>query len=414
MADGRERDLDRVIESWVEREIDRRRLLRGAGMGALSLSFASFLAACGGDGGLEGRPAAAAEKAEEAQAIPKGEVSKVLNVSNWPLYIDVEEKSKRRPTLDAFQREFGTRVRYTEEVNDNTEFFGKVQPQLARGRSGDRDLFVVTDWMAAKMKQLGYVQKLDRSELGNVEANLIDALRSPGFDPQREFAIPWQSGMSAIAYRKDKVGGELTSVNDLFDERFKGKVTMLTEMRDSVGLAMLSIGADPSKDGTDRALEAIEKLDRANRDGQIRRFTGNDFTKDLLKGDAWVSVAYSGDTIQLQAENEDIEFLRPEEGYMLWSDNMQIPVGAPHAYTAQKFMNYVYDPEVQARIAAYVNYVTPVNGVKEILAEDDPELAEDPLIFPSDEDLEKARIFRELSPAEDRELSEAFQRVVGA
>ena len=408
MSDGSPRDIDRLIDELVVQDITRRRLLRGAGTGLLGLSF---LAACGGQGLEKG---GGATTRTEPAAIAKGEVSETLSFSNWPLYIDVNERTKRRPTLDKFQKEFGTKVKYTEEINDNTEFFGKVQPQLSRGSSGGRDLFVVTDWMAARMIQLGYAQKLDKTELANVDENLLDALREPGFDPERDFSVPWQSGMSGIAYRRDLTGGDLESVNDLFNEDFKGKVTMLTEMRDSVGLTMLGMGNDPAEDDNAAALEAIAKIKEASDSGQIRRFTGNDFTKDLLKGDAWVSVAFSGDSIQLQADNPDIRFLRPDEGTMLWSDNMMVPVGAPNAYTAQKMMNFVYDPEIQAEIAAYVNYVTPVQGVKELIAGDDPDLAEEPLIFPSEEDLEKLRIFRSLSAKEDDELNKAFQAVVGA
>ena len=397
---------DRDIQRLLETEISRRRLLRQAGAGFTALSFASLLAACGDDEGIEG---GGGDEAEEMKPIAKGEISDRLNFSNWPLYIDEDKPT----TLDKFEREFGTKVKYTTEINDNTEFFGKVRQIYARGDSGGRDLHVVTDWMASKMKQLGYVQKLDKTELPNVEANLLDSLRSPTFDPEREFSVPWQSGMAALIYRKDLTGGELTSVNDMFDPKFKGKVTMLTEMRDTVGLVMLGMGADPSADGTEEALAAIEKIDKAQKDGQIRRFTGNDFTRDLLKGDAVVSVGWSGDALQLQAENDNIELLIPEEGFMLWSDNMQIPVGAPNAYTAQKLMNFVYDPEIQASIAAYVNYITPVKGVQEVLAKTDPELAENPLIFPRPADLERSYIFRELDAAEDRELTEAFQRVIG-
>ena len=406
MTDPTPPDLQRLLAA----ELTRRRFLRGAGASALSLS--ALIAACGGGGLESGAPSTTA--AEKASAIAKGEVARELSVSNWPLYIDVDENTKRRPTLDGFERKYGTTVTYTEEINDNTEFFGKVRQQLAQGSSGGRDIVVLTDWMAARMIALGYAQKLDRGELPNVEANLRDALSSPGFDPERQFTVPWQTGMTGLVYRRDLVKGDLTSVADLFDPRFKGKVTFLTEMRDSVGLVMLGEGADPAKDGTDPALAAIEKIDKASRDGQIRRFTGNDFSKDLLKGDAWVSVGWSGDAIQLQAENPDIRFVQPEEGFMLWSDNMLVPVGAPQAYTAQKFIDYVYDPKVQANIAAYVNYVTPVDGVKAVLAEQDPELAENPLIFPEDSDLERARIFRDLSPKEETALDEAFQRVVGA
>lgn len=400
-------DIDRVIDRLMADPLTRRRLLRQAGAGAFSISALSWLAACGGDGGIEGGPA------EEAEVIPKGEIADTMTFSNWPLYIDVDEETNERGTLEDFRREFGTRVRYVEEINDNTEFFGKVRQQFARGESGGRDLMVLTDWMASRMIQLGYVQKLDKEELPNVEANLLDSLRSPSFDPEREFSVPWQSGLTAIVYRED-LTGELTSIEQVFDRRFRGKMTMLTEMRDTVGLVMLAMGMDPSEASTDDAMKAIDRIGELSSSGQIRRFTGNDYTRDLLKGDAEVCFGWSGDAIQLQADNPNVRFLLPEEGFMLWSDNMQIPVGAPHAFTAQKFIDFVYDPEVQADIAEYVNFVTPVKGVQEILAERDPELAENPLIFPSPEELERAHIFRELDADEDRELTQAFQRVIGA
>lgn len=398
---------DRDIERIIQTEISRRRLLRQAGVGATALSFASFLAACGGDGGIEG--GSGGDKSDEAKVITKGEVSDRLSFSNWPLYIDEEGET----SLDKFEKEYGTKVKYTEEINDNTEFFGKVRQIYARGDSGGRDLHVVTDWMASKMIQLGYVQKFDKSELPNVQANLLDSLREPSFDPTREFSVPWQTGIAGVVYRKDLIG-ELSSINDFFDSKFKGKATMLTEMRDSVGLTMLSLGSDPSTDDKDAALEAIDKIDKAQKDGHIRRFTGNDYTKDLLKGDVHVAIGWSGDALQLKADNPDVELLLPEEGFMLWSDNMQVPVGAPHAYTAQKLIDFVYQPEIAAQIAAYVNYITPVKGTQEELAKLDPELAESPLIFPSDKDLERSYIFRELDAEEDRELTEAFQRVIGA
>ena len=398
-----ERDIQRIIET----EISRRRLLRQAGAGVTALSFASLLAACGSDDGIEG---GGGDQSADIEAIPKGEVSDQLNFSNWPLYIDEENPT----SLDKFEREFGTKVKYTEEVNDNNEFFGKVRQIYDRGDSGGRDLHVVTDWLASKMKQLGYVQKLDKSELPNVDANLIDSLKSPGFDPEREWAIPWQSGYVAIGYRRDLLGGEPESVNDLFDPKYKGKVTMLTEMRDTVGMVMLNMGADPATDGTEPALEAIEKIEQAQQDGQVRRFTGNDYTRDLLKGDAVMSIVWSGDAISLRASNKDIDYFLPPDGFMLWSDNMQVPVGAPHAYTAQKLMNFVYQPEIAAQIAAYVNYITPVKGAQEEMRKIDPELAESPYIFPPPEDLERSYIFRELDADEDRELSEAFQRAIGA
>jgi spermidine/putrescine transport system substrate-binding protein len=399
--------MDGQFDKLIREELTRRRLLRHGAAGALSISALSYLAACGGETG-------GSKDEEEAQTVPKGEIAKALSVSNWPLYIDVDEKTKKRGTLEEFQKKYGTRIKYVEEINDNTEFFGKVRQQYARKSSGGRDIHVVTDWMAGRMKRLGYVYKLDKKQIPNVDANIIDRLASPPFDPKREYSAPWQSGQTGIIYRKDKVKREPKSVNDIFDPAYKGKVTMLTEMRDSVGLVMLGMGADPEKDGVDKALEAIEKIGQASDSGQIRRFTGNEYTKDITKGDSWVIFGWSGDAVQLEAENPNIKFVQPEEGFMLWTDNMQIPVGAPHAFTAQKFMDFVFQPEVQADITEYVNYVCPVKGVKEIIEKRDPDLAASQLIFPDDSTLERAKIFRDTTPADERKLDDAFQKVIGA
>ena len=291
--------------------------------------------------------------------IEKGKIADSLYVANWPLYIEED-----RGTLKEFEKKYGTKVKYVEEVNDNNEFFGKVRQQYERGDSGGRDIHVVTDWMAGKMIQLGYVQKLDHAALPNVQANLIDRLKSPPFDPKRDYSVPWQSGFAGIIYRKDKVKREPKSIDDLFDPAYKGKVTMLTEMRDTVGLVAASMGFDPEKASTDEFMKAIDKIGEASDSGQIRGFTGNEYTKDITKGDSWVIIGWSGDAVQLEADNPNIKFVAPETGVHLWTDNMEIPVGAPEPYTAEKFMDFVYQPEVQADIAEYVNYICPVKGVQ--------------------------------------------------
>jgi spermidine/putrescine transport system substrate-binding protein len=398
-------DFERRLERLILDDMTRRRLFRRGASGALSLSAIAWLAACGdsklGGGGKE-----------QSKVIPKGKIAADLFVANWPLYID--SKNPNKGTLGKFKKKYGTSVKYVEEVNDNDEFFGKVRQQYAQGSSGGRDIHVVTDWMAGRMKRLGYVQKLDHSALPNVQANLIDKLKHPGFDPNRDYSVPWQSGQTGIIYRKDKVKREPKSVNDLFLPEYKGKTTMLTEMRDSVGLTMLGMGKDPEKGSLDDMLAAVDKIDKASRSGQIRRFTGNEYTKDITKGDSWVIFGWSGDAVQLTADNPNVAFVQPEEGFMLWTDNMQIPVGAPHAFTAEKFMDFVYQPEIQAPIAAYVNYVTPVKGVKEIIQKDDPKLAASQLIFPNDATLARGKIFRELKPDEERKLNTEFQKVIGA
>jgi spermidine/putrescine transport system substrate-binding protein len=396
-------DLERQFERIIRDEISRRRLLRRGAAGALSVSALSYLAACGSEtGGTAGNK-------PESKVIPKGEIADSMYMANWPLYIEEDHG-----TLKEFEKKYGTKVKYVEEINDNTEFFGKVRQQYERGDSGGRDIHVVTDWMAAKMITLGYVQKLDHAELPNVQANLIDRLKSPPFDPKRDYSVPWQSGFAGIIYRKDKVKREPKSIDDLFDPAYKGKVTMLTEMRDTVGLVAASMGFDPEKASTDEFMQAIEKIGEGSDSGQIRGFTGNEYTKDITKGDSWVIIGWSGDAVQLEADNPNIKFVAPESGVHLWTDNMQVPVGAPAAFTAEKFMDFVYEPEVQADIAEYVNYICPVNGVKEILIERDPAIGENQLIFPSEQTLSDAFIFRQLKPEEDTELTEAFQGVIGA
>ena len=397
-------DMDRHIERLMRDPLTRRRLMQRGAAGALSFSALAYLAACGTD-----EPAGSGQKAAEEKAIPKGQIASSLYFANWPAYID-----EKRSALPKFQDKYGTKVKYVEEINDNDQFFGKVRQQYAQGTSGGRDIHVVTDWMAERMIRLGYVQKFDKSAMPNASANLIERLSSPPFDPKREFSMPWQSGMTGIIYRKDKVKRTPKSVADLFDPAYKGKVTMLTEMRDTVGLVSAWQGADPEKASLDQFMKAIDKVQEGVDSGQIRGFTGNEYLKDIPKGDSWVIFGWSGDAVQLKADDPNVEFVLPESGGMLWTDNMQIPVGAPHAFTAEKFIDFIYQPAVQAPIEAYINYICPVEGTKEVMAKTDKALADNPLIFPSAAFLDNTHIFRALKPDEERQLDDAFQRLIGA
>ena len=368
---------------------------------ALALVASMALVACGGGGGIsEGSDNSDVTTAEG------GDPSGNLNISNWPLYIDGK-------TIDEFDKATGATTKYTEDVNDNNEFFGKVQPLLSQGESGGRDIVVVTDWMAEKMYKLGFVQNLDKSKLKTVDANMIPSLKSPTFDPERKYSVPWQSGMTGLVVRKD-LAPDVKSVNDLFDPKYKGKVTMLSEMRDTVPLVMAADGIDPKEATKDQWLDTIAKLKENVDNGQIRRFTGNDFVQDLAKGDVVAAIGWSGDAVQAQADNENIEYVNPEQGCSIWSDNMMIPVGAPNPEAAYEFMNYVYEPKNQAQITAYVNYVSPVSGVKEILTKSDPTIANNDLIFPSEEFTKNC--FAQVSPPGDeadvKEVEQAFQDVI--
>jgi spermidine/putrescine transport system substrate-binding protein len=384
--------------------LSRRQLLRRMGAaGLLAAGSGSLLAACGG---VEGTNEGSGERQQAGQANHAKKAFSTLTVSNWPLYID-------KGQIKDFDRRFDTTVKYIEDINDNEEFFAKVRQELESGRPIGRDIVVITDWMAGRWIDQGFAEPLDKDNLPNAR-NVVDTLKSPPFDPRRSYTLPWQSGMSAIGYDPARTGRKLTSVDDLFDPKFKGRVSMLTDWRDSAGLVLLSQGKDTQNATKDDYLAAIEKIDEQNRKGQIRRFTGNDYAKDLASGDLWACVAYSGDIVQLKADNPRLEFLVPDEGALLWSDNMVIPKGAKEPYGAEEWMNFFYDPENAAKLAAEVNYVTPVKGAKEVIERTDPKLASNDLIFPSEKTLAKLHPYPALSAADEREVTAEMQKVTGA
>jgi len=375
--------------------------MRLLAIAALALGVSMVLAACGGGGGVESGGANGEVQTVQLQGKPSGE----LTISNWPLYID-------RQTVPDFEQATGVQVKYIEDVNDNAEFFGKMQPLLSKGESGGRSIFVVTDWMAKKMYDLGYLQNLDKSGIPNVEQNLVPNLQHPSFDPNRDFSVPWQSGMTGLIVRTDLATG-VKSICDLFDDpKLKGKVDMLTEMRDTVPLVMKCMGVDLANATEDDWMAAIDKIEQAADSGQIRRFTGNDYARDLTSGDAAAVIGWSGDAIQLQSSNPNIKFVMPEEGCMLWSDNMVIPVGAPNPTAAEAWMNYAYVPGHQAQITEYNYYVSPVSGVKEILQKIDPTAAKSQLIFPSDSFTKDCDTAPTLTGEEEQRVTQAFDAVV--
>jgi spermidine/putrescine transport system substrate-binding protein len=267
----------------------------------------------------------------------------------------------------------------------------------------------LTDYMAARWVRDGYCEPIDKRNVPNAK-NLVANLQSINYDPKRTYTLPWQSGATGIGYNKKKTGREIKSINDLFDPKFKGRVSMLQEPYDSAGLVMLSQGLDPSKATIDQLLAAIEKIDQENKKGQIRRFTGNDYTTDLSKGNTWIAVAYSGDLVQLSADNPDLAFVYPDEGAMLFTDNMMMPKMVEHPYAAEVLMNYYYEPQVAAKVAQYVNYISPVDGIKPYA----PAIANNPLIFPPDDVRAKLHAYPSLTPADERRMQAAMAKVIGA
>ncbi|MGV9806055.1 extracellular solute-binding protein [Micromonospora chersina] len=389
------------------RHLTRRGLLTGTLGSAALLATAGTLAGCGTKGAQQTE---AGCKSDDLSA-----TEKKLAFSNWPQYMDVDEKDEsKRPTLDAFVKKSGIQVTYTEDVNDNNEFFGKVQNQLAGCQTTGRDIMVLTDWMAARMIRLGWIQKLDKAKLPNVEANLLPSLRNRSFDSDNQLAIPWQSGLAGLAYNA-KVATEIRTVDELLTRPdLKGKVTALSEMRDTMGLLLQSNGHDPSNFTTAQFDDALNKLKKAVDSKQIRKFTGNDYAPDLAKGDIAACIGWSGDVIQLGFEDEKIKFVVPDSGVMLWSDNMLVPNKATHKANAEELINYYYDPAVAAQLAAYVNYICPVKGAQAEMEKIDPELAANPLIFPDEAMLSKSKVFMALDEKREKEYETKFQQVIGA
>jgi spermidine/putrescine transport system substrate-binding protein len=389
-----------------DRRRTRRVFLGRTGAAGLALGgLPAVLAACGGvEGTAQQSSGAAAEKAAAVNHA-KTEIGD-WTFSNWPLYMD-------KKLLKGFDKEFGGHVKYLEDINDNFEFFGKVRQQLDNKQPIGRDLVVLTDYMAARWVRNGYAEPLDKRNIPNAK-NLVDNLTTINYDPERTYTLPYQSGAIGLGYDITKTGRELKSINDLFDPKFKGKVTMLSEPYDSAGSVLLGMGVDASKAGIADLQKAIEKIDEANGKGQFRRFTGNDYTTDLAKGNVWVSLAYSGDLIQLRSDNPNLRFAYPEEGNMVFNDNLLLPANPENPYAAETMIDYLYDPEVAAKLAAYVNYISPVKGAKEILAKTDPKIADNPLIFPPDEIAAKFHAYPALSPADERAMQEAMAKVTGA
>jgi spermidine/putrescine transport system substrate-binding protein len=375
--------------------------------GAVGLGATAALAACGSEG--KGGAASGSATPSASAAKDMSDTEKVVNWSNWTQYIDVSDDEKSRPTLDAFTKQTGIKVNYTEDYNDNDEFYAKVRPLLDGGQDTGRDVWCSTDWMVARLIRQGYVQKLDPANIPNA-ANLEPSLKDVEFDPGRIYSLPWQSGFAGIAYNLDATGGKKieTMTQLLTDPALKGKVTLLTEMRDTVGLVLCDMGKDPAN-FTDADFDAaMAMLQKAKDAGQLKGFTGNDYTDGLTKGDIAACVAWTGDVVQLQFENDKVQLALPQAGFTLWSDNFVIPALAKHKKNAETLINYYYDPAVMAEVEAWVNYIPPVQGTKEALAKIDPELADNPLIVPTPEVLSRSKVFKGLTAEEETKYSRAF------
>jgi spermidine/putrescine transport system substrate-binding protein len=362
-------------------QLTRRQLLERAALGGAAITVPGLLAACGGTttkGGGGGTTVA-------------HKLAKTLHFSNWTLYID-NKPGNRHPSLDQFQKKYGVHVAYNEDINDNASFFSKIQPALSSGQSTGRDIIVMTDNSRYPnlLVKKGWVEKLDKSAIPNIK-NLVPQQRHPNWDPNRDYSLPWQSGFTGIGWNQ-KLTEPVTTMGDLLgSKKLKGKVGLLSEFADTLALVMAYNGDDPSK-VTDKTFnKAIDTIQKAVHSGQIRAFYGNDYSGPFAKGDLLATMSWSGDIVQLQADNPNLKWQLPDTGGDIWTDNMLIPKGGD-VYTASVYMNFVYDPKIAAEIEDYVNYVCPVVGAKQALLKLDPGVAKNPLIFPTKQMLDNVHV----------------------
>lgn len=389
---SKESSLSPEAKSILGAMVSRRGVLAGAG----GLGAAGLLAACGGG----------SDSADSANSVRWG---------NWPLYLDYDEETKKYPTLEKFQEQTGITAQYFEDYNDNDEFYGKVQAQLKLGEDIGYDVVTPTDWMAARWIRLGYTQKFDAANIPN-KSNILDSLASPSFDPNREQSMTWQGIMAGFGWNTEKNPKGIRTLDELFAPQNKGKIVVLSEMRDTIGIILLAQGVNLQTVTEDQYMNAVDYMTKQISDGWIRGVKGNEYAEDLTSGDATAVIGWSGDMFILKAENEGkFDFAIPESGGTISGDNLMIPstASAEGKANAEKLINFYYDPAIAAEVAAYVNYVCPVKGAQAEMEKIAPELASSPFIFPDDAMSKRLNVFRSLTPAEETSWTEAFQKAAG-
>ena len=388
---SKESSLSPEARSIIGAMVSRRAVLAGAG----GLGAAGLLAACGGS-----------DSADGANGVRWG---------NWPLYLDFDEETKKYPTLEKFKEQTGINAEYFEDYNDNDEFYGKVQAQLKLGEDIGYDVVTPTDWMAARWIRLGYTQKFDAANIPN-KSNILASLASPSFDPNREQTLTWQGIMGGFGWNVEKNPKGIRTIDDLFAPQNKGKIVVLSEMRDTIGIILRSQGVDLQTVTEDQFMNAVDFMAKKIADGWIRGVKGNEYAEDLTSGDATAVIGWSGDMFILKSENEGkFDFAIPDSGGTISGDNLMIPstASAEGKANAEKLINFYYDPAIAAEVAAYVNYVCPVKGAQAEMEKINPDLASSPFIFPDAATSAKLSVFRSLTPAEETSWGEAFQKAAG-
>lgn len=420
------------IQDVLRTPMSRRRMLQGSAVAGAT----AFLAACGSSGGTATpTPGASGTPAPtEAPTATPGEVKieGPLNFANWPAYIDLttdpgpdgEEGTDDdkyvlpSPTLDAFKAQYGVEVKYVEDIQTNEDFVATITQALAAGLDTGWDLMVLTDYMAARLVRKGWLEEIDPANVPTAAKNLREALRGIEWDPDQRFHYPWQSGADGVGYNRVSTGRDLTSLADLFDPAFAGKVTLLSGYQDSFAMIHLllrqqgKLTTTPDQMTVADAQKIHDFLKPYVDSGHVRGFTGNEYLQDFGSGDTWVAIVWSGDLAS--SGGPDDRFVYASEGSIIWTDNMVIPKGAVHKRAAEAMIDWVYDVDRAAALANWIYYISPVAGVEEAILALDPEAGANPLLFPPAQVVEKQFAQPALSDEDDLAVSELASDLEGA
>lgn len=393
----------RLLSRFATNRTSRRRFIGGgAAAAAAAILGPSFLAACGSDSGGGGgeSPQATAPPDDGAPASGK------LRVSNWPLYM-------ADGFVAAFQTATGITVDYKEDFNDNEQWFAKVKEPLSRKQDIGADLAVPTQFMAARISGLGWLNEIREARWSN-KKNLREDLLNTKVDPGRKVTAPYMTGMVGLAYNKAATGRDITGIDDLWDPAFKGRVSLFSDTQDGLGMIMQSQGSSIEEPTTEGVQKAIDLVKEQKDKGQIRRFTGNDYADDLAAGNIAVAQAYSGDIVQLQADNPDLQFVIPESGGDWFIDTMVIPYTTQNQAAAEEWINYVYDRPNYAKLVAFVQYVPVLSDMNDELDKLDPTLSKNPLIVPTEADAARLKSWAPLTDEQTQEFNTMYAAVTGA
>jgi spermidine/putrescine transport system substrate-binding protein len=400
-----------LLRGLTGSRLSRRQLLRAAGVGAGSVALAQLLAACANgdeDGAAASATASGFDWGSQTEA---GE----MTFANWPFYMDKKKVNGEvvHPSLDAFEKQTGIHVEYDEVIDDYATFFGKLRPQLEEGQSTGFDLMVMgyPKYFPA-MIRLGYLVELDHELLPNFEANAAPKYKEAPYDPGNRFGVPYQSGITGIGYDIDQTGREITSVEELFNPEFEGKVGMFRDTEDTPNMTLLSLGIDPVESTPQDWQRARDKLVDQRDRGIVRQYFGQGYIGALQTGDVSISLAWAADVLISQASGYDnIRFTVPDEGGLLWTDSMCIPVGAEHPLDAITYMDFIYRPEIAAMMTDWIQGVSPVPEARDVLRKQGSDVASNPLVFPTDEMYDRLKGYRTLGPDEQEQWDDLFTAV---